>query len=888
MFRPLLLGALALPLAIGAQQQVASLQPVSKGGGRPAEGGILSATAVRAPTAPVLDGRGDDAVWATAPEIDSFKQFEPTEGGDPKYRTVARVAYDDRHLYVHLRAFDPHPDSIVSQLSRRDVHTPSDWLMVLIDSYNDRRTGFEFHVNPAGVKRDASIINDGEEDLSWDAVWDVATTRDAQGWSAEFRIPLSQLRFPPNGAPAFGMMFMRTVGRSNERVAWPVFSRTKGGLASQFAEVSGFAGLSSPRRLEITPYTLAKSTPQAVKGLDGATTDYGRASLGTVGADIKYGVTSNLTLDATINPDFGQVEADPANLNLTAFEQFYSERRPFFMEGAGLFRFDINCNDGTCSGLFYSRRIGRSPQLNDEVRYEMDPAASTSISTPILGAAKLTGRTASGFQIALLNAVTDERKAFGPEIDEVVTEPRTNYSVARVAQDFRKGMSAIGLMATGVNRSLDEFTEPRLRRSAYSLGVNGRHRFLADKYEVTGWLAGSRVTGSAEAIDRTQQSSARYYHRVGSEIDYDPTRTSLEGTAGMVSLNKVSGLVRFNSNYRYLSPGFEINDVGYLPRVDEKMVSNWVGLNYNKATSWYRMARLNFNQWASWNTAGLQTEFGGNVNYHVQLPSMVWIHAGISGNGLLPTYSDRQARGGPEIRQSKSGNFWLGAEGDRRDRVTPNLFVGGFEGDEGTSKGFWIDNWYDVRVTDNIKLQVNPYFQYDINDNMWAGRFDIYDRTGVEDVLVSTHYGFARLSQKSLSMSTRIDYTVTPTLTVQLYARPYATAGEYRNLRELDDPDSPTYGARFRPFTPVNPTDQAEYEGYSVSGNNFNYKALNTNAVLRWEYRPGSAIFVVWQQGREQSDRNAGNFRAHRDYRDLFRAHPDNTLLVKASYWFSL
>ncbi|HEX2717884.1 MAG TPA: DUF5916 domain-containing protein, partial [Gemmatimonadaceae bacterium] len=840
MLRPALIGALALPLAIGAQERVASTKSASNdttsARALVARG---TATAVRAPAAPVLDGKADDAVWATAAEIDDFKQFEPTEGGTPRYRTTARVAYDDRYIYVHLRAHDPHPDSIVAQLSRRDMGTPSDWLMVLIDSYNDRRTGFEFHVNPAGVKRDASIINDGEEDLSWDAVWDVATAREQDGWSAEFRIPLSQLRFPPNGAPAFGMMFMRTVGRSNERVAWPLFSRTKGGLVSQFAEVSGFAGLESPRRLEVTPYTVAKSTPQAVKGLDGATTGYGRASLATMGADIKYGVTSNLTLDATINPDFGQVEADPANLNLTAFEQFYAERRPFFMEGAGLFRFDINCNDGSCSGLFYSRRIGRSPQLNDEVRYGMDPAASTSSATPILGAAKLTGRTASGFQVALLNAVTDERKAYGPEIGEVVTEPRTNYAVARVRQDFRKGMSAIGLMATGVNRSLDEFTEPRLRRSAYALGVDGRHRFLENKYEVSGWLAGSRVAGSEEAIDRTQRSSARYYQREGSEIEYDPTRTSLEGTAGMVSLNKVSGVVRFNSNYRYLAPGFEINDIGYLPRVDEQLVSNWVGLNYNKATSWYRMARLNFNQWASWNTAGLRREIGGNVNYHVQLPSMIWIHAGISGNGLLPVYDDRQARGGPEIRQSRSGNFWLGAEGDRRDRVTPNLFVGGMQGDEGASKGFWVDNWYDVRITDNVKLQINPYFEYNINDNQWAGRFDIRDRSaGANDSLLSRHYGFARLSQKTLSMSTRIDYTVTPTLTVQLYARPYATAGEYRNLRELDDPSAGNYADRLRPFTPVNPTDASEYANYSVTGNNFNYKALNTNAVLRWEYRP--------------------------------------------------
>src|SRR5687768_3629181 len=345
MLRALVPCALALPLALSAQVQVASTIPVQPALEKKSIA-LSSATAVRASTAPVLDGKAEDAVWDAAPAITAFRQFEPNEDGEPSYQTTAKVSFDERNLYVLLRAEDPTPKLIVGQLTRRDQHSPSDWLKVLVDSYHDRRTGFQFHVNAAGVKRDASIINDGEEDNSWDGVWDVAIAKDAAGWSAEFRIPLSQLRFPPNGSPTFGMLFVRNIGRSGERISWPVYRRNKGGLVSQFAEVSGFEGLSSPRRLEITPYTVAKSVSQSQVNGSGTVTGYDRAQLSTVGADIKYGVTSNLTLDATINPDFGQVEADPAQLNLSAFETFYAERRPFFMEGAGLFRFDVNCNDG--------------------------------------------------------------------------------------------------------------------------------------------------------------------------------------------------------------------------------------------------------------------------------------------------------------------------------------------------------------------------------------------------------------------------------------------------------------------------------------------------------------------------------------------------------------
>ena len=346
MHRLLVSALLAFPGQLAAQQTpttTVSTRPVAE---QPAAAGA-AAPAYRTEAAPVIDGRDDDPAWQHAATIDDFHGFDPVEGAEPRFRTEARVAYDERNLYVLVRMYDAHPDSIVGLLSRRDVHTPSDWIFVGVDSYHDRRTGYVFAVNPAGVKMDSYIFNDGEEDDSWDGVWDAAARVDSLGWVAELRVPLSQLRFPPGTEHTFGFAMKRDIARLNESVVWPQLSKKKAGNTSQWGDLAGLAGLGSPRRLEVTPYTVTKNTTKSLP--DGR---YGRNQLGTAGADIKYGVTSNLTLDATINPDFGQVEADPAQLNLTAYETFFQEKRPFFLEGTGIFRFDLNCNDGMCSGLF--------------------------------------------------------------------------------------------------------------------------------------------------------------------------------------------------------------------------------------------------------------------------------------------------------------------------------------------------------------------------------------------------------------------------------------------------------------------------------------------------------------------------------------------------------
>src|SRR5690606_35625229 len=438
------------------------------------------AVAQRASTAPRIDGRADDAVWQTARAISDFRQFEPRIGADPSFRTEFRIAFDDRNLYVFVRAYDPHPDSIMRALSRRDVRGPSDQIKIIVDSYNDRRTGFQFAVNPDGVKRDYAIYNDNVEDGSWNGVWDVATAVDSLGWTAEFRIPLSQLRYADAPSHTFGFGVWRDIERYRERVAWPEFVPTRHGLASQLGRLEGITGIRSGRHLEVTPYIVTKNVTRPVA--DGT---FERRQQFDAGADLKLGITPNITLDATINPDFGQVEADPAVLNLSAFETFVAERRPFFVEGMGLYRFELNCyivvDCNTNEGLFYSRRIGRAPTLLGAYGDASTPAA-----TPIAAAAKITGRTRGGLSFGALNAVT--RRVAGSQ-DRIV-EPLTNYAVLRAQQDLRGGEAGVSWIATAVNRSLDEWTRPVLHEAAYAMGLSFRNRF-ARNYELAGSFAAS-------------------------------------------------------------------------------------------------------------------------------------------------------------------------------------------------------------------------------------------------------------------------------------------------------------------------------------------------------------------------------------------------------------
>ena len=833
-----------------------------------------AAQATRASVPPTLDGRTDDAAWQDAQIIDQFLQYEPNEGTESRFRTEARVTYDDRNLYVLARMYDPAPDSIVSLLSRRDVRTASEQIKLVIDSYNDNKTGYEFIVNPAGVKRDFSVSNDNNEDASWDGVWDVATRIDSLGWVAEFRIPFSQIRFAPGAEHTFGLLIGRDVARTAERISWPLLSRKVNGYISQAGTLSGIGGLPTPRRLEIVPYAVVKSSTRDFgEAREGGLGRYDHPNKATVGADLKYGLSSNLTLDATINPDFGQVEADPAQLNLTAFETFFDERRPFFLEGAGIFKFNTNCGDidSGCTGLFYSRRIGRSPQLAGEYGDATSPTA-----TPIAAAAKLTGRLANGFSVGVLDALTERVDGVTPfQGKDAAIEPRANYSVLRVQRDHADGRGDIGLMLTGVNRALDAGASPFLTSGAYSGGLDFRRRFVGNNYELRSFIAASDVRGSAEAIAALQSNNVHAFQRPDDDVRYDPTRTSLRGDAERVSFSKFGGgVTRFQTVYQRFSPGFETNDIGYQQRADQQMFRNWFALQFQKPTRFYRKAFFNFNAQERWTTDGLVLGNGLNHNLHVQLPSQWWVHLGVNANDLVPAYGDRDARGGPAIRHSKSASGWAGFESDDRKTVTYNFFSSWWKGDDGHS--------WEADAGPGVTLRVSSRFSasFDANYSRNVANAQYYERYGEIDS-DTTHYTFARLDQTTVGLSTRINVTATPNLSFQFYGQPYVSNGTYADWRELDQPRSSDYDRRFKPYG----TSKGIFDG-------FNYREFRSNAVLRYEYRPGSTLFVVWQQGRSDylTRSDAGyneGYSFGRDYKSTFRDHPNNTFLVKWSYWLN-
>jgi hypothetical protein len=826
-----------------------SVQAQESAAGASATKIIASATAFSAERPPIIDGRDDDPIWKSATPITAFRVFDPKEDGDPTFKTEAKVGYDAENIYVFVRMFDPHPDSIVSLLSRRDVKTQSEQLKIMIDSYHDRRTGYEFAVNPAGVKRDYYTYDDSREDITWDAVWDVATQIDSLGWTAEFRIPLSQIRYPRAAEHTFGLMIVRDIVRLSERDSWPLLRRSVRGIASQFGELSGFRGLGSPHRLEVAPYVVTKNRSRPEP------TGFGRTQKLTVGGDVKYGLTSNLTLDATINPDFGQVEADPAQLNLTAFETFLAEQRPFFLEGTGIFSFA-----GDASRLFYSRRIGRAPQLAGLVG---DPGADVPSATPILGAGKLTGRLSSGASLGALFAVTG-RQAVGP----IIVEPQTEYGVFRASQDLRKGQTGIGTMLTVVNRQLDAVSALRLRREAIVGGIDARHRFADGRYSISGSFAMSTVRGTTAAIDRTQRNAVHYYNRPDARLPYDPSRTSLSGTDLQLKGDKVAGTLTFGAQYERLSPGFETNDIGFLSQADQQFAQIYAGVQSSEPRAFWRNASAQVYQYNQFTANGLPATNFSELDLYAEFQNRMTFSANMWSDNLLPAYCDRCARGGPAVRGSPDYNMLVNLGADPRWKAVPTIAAIYTVGDYGNSTLWRVRPYVTVRARSNLSWEIGTRYQRNRNDTQWFQNLGVIGSD-------TTHYLFAHLDQELLSFTSRFNYTATTTMSLQLYAEPFLTTGRYFRLRELASPRAARYADRYRPFS------------LSTSDASFNVKQLNASAVTRWEYRPGSTIFIVWTQGRDQDDRNAGSFLPVRDFRDLFAARPDNTFLIKASYWMN-
>src|SRR5437867_6838328 len=732
------------------------------------------------------------------------------------------------------------------------------WLF--LDSYHDRRTGYEFGVNPSGVKLDAQIYNDGNEDFAWDAVWDVATRRDSLGWTAEFRIPLSQLRYGRQRRHTFALIIDRDLYRYAQRVSWPLLRQSKAGFVSQFGDVGGFDDLEAPRRLEAAPYVVTKNVSEFTKTAIGRTQDV------AAGGDVQYRVASHLTLDATLNPDFGQLEADPEVLNLTAFETFFKEQRPFFVAGRGLFQFDVNCNEVNCNseGLVYSRRIGRAPELAGTYSDTTSPAF-----TRILGAGKLTGRLPGGLTIGALDAVTQHVTGVGG----VTIEPTTNYGVVGLRQDLRGGETSIGGIVTAVNRDNDSWTAPYLHQSAYVGAADFRHRFPGGRFELSGSVDLSRVAGSDAAIAASQPDAVHYYQRPHAVLPYDTTRTSLSGDAEELQLSKVGGThLLGQTSYQRRSAGLEINDLGYLQRADQQSWSTWIGYFDRHQRALYQRFQWNFNWWQYWTTGGLPEERAFNTNTHTTFRNTWSFHTGGTIGQLGETYCYSCSRGGPVVRQDPYLAPWAGLNGDDRKAIVPYFWVNYWRGDGGRSHSLNVSPELDFKLASRITAALIPSYTRNTNEVQPLG--PVTDTTIVPHV---TRYVFAHLEQKQLGVTMRFTYPFTASATLQVYAQPFVAKGTYSNVHQLSaTPRAADFASRY-----VLDTVVADNPG------GFNYKQFRSNVVFRWEYRPGSTLFVVWSQGRTASSSLEGTRGLGGNLRDLFDLRPDNGFLVKLSYWIN-
>ena len=852
-----------------------------------------------------IDGSLNESAWSGAGVATGFVQLQPSEGKPVTQNTEVRFLYDAAALYIGARMYDSlGAKGVKGDLVRRDRiggRDAGDYVQFVFDTFHDHLSRTIFTVNPAGVKGDAVGPGGSNPDNSWDPVWEVATKIDSLGWTAEFRIPLNQIRFSAAADQTWGVQIWRFVSRINEIQMYSYWKSSDIGGPSRFAHLEGLNFPKRPRGTEIVPYVVGSSA--FVRPAD-RNNPFTRPSeyKYRVGADLKYLLTSNLTLDATINPDFGQVEVDPAVVNLSAFETFFPEKRPFFVEGGGIFGFgSFNCyfcSNVSSNDLLYSRRIGRAPQGTAAGTYVDNPENST-----ILAAAKITGRTAKGYSIGVLDALTRSEKARVLTVNatdgsrvasELEVEPRTNYFVGRLKRDLRGGSTTVGGFVSSVLRSFDNAAlAQRLDKHAEEFGVDWFHAWKQREYSFMGNYAVSNLGGDPLAVARLQRSSARYFQRPDRQSGgnglfsdrFDTLATRLGGYGGYARIGKDGGLFNWESMVNFRSPGYEVNDISFLTRAD------YFSMNANVARSQTKPGRFYRNYFL---VGGAQQQF----NYDGDLTDRQY-HVG--NFGQLKNYwnlnffyirrpetaDDRLTRGGPVVNRKGFRFMESFISSDRRKKISystvPNISIG-----EDGSRSYGLNLDVTMRPRSNVQLTVGPRYNYSTSNNQFL-------RSAVDSsntAFFGRRYIFAYLQQRATSMNTRLNVTMTPAMTLELFAQPFISAGDYSRYQEFV---APRQSAR-RVFTDVTSSGSGSSRvdsihvsptnAIAIPNPNFNFRSLRGNAVFRWEYRPGSTMFVVWQQTRQDSA-PYGDFSFSRDRAALFSAHPDNIFQVKMNYWMS-
>ncbi len=905
-------GAAFLALAMGTGAAAQSSDTLSSAGARPRL--VRPSLTAGERTGEIrIDGVLDEAAWAAAPVASGFIEREPVEGRPARNDTDVRVLFDASAIYVGLRMHDAKPEEIARQLYRRDGHGQADYVEVGFDPNRDQRTGYLFKVSASNVQGDEYLYDDGRQDGAWDAVWTSAVSVDGEGWTVEMRIPLSQIRYEAaSGEQVWGMNVHRSRFADKEETFFSLQSRLQQGSVSQFGTLEGVMAARGSTRLEVLPYvvsSLHKGNAEA-----GDPFFDGSAVKQRVGVDLSYGLGAAFTLDATFNPDFGQVEADPAVINLSAFETFFQEQRPFFVQNARVFDFNLS---GGRNSLFYSRRIGRRPHggAPDDALFSDVPANAT-----ILGAAKLAGRTSSGLSVGALTAVTgsESGNALLPDggIRDFPVEPRTEYGVVSLQQDFRAGQSNVGGIVTALRRDLPTSgTFDYLPSTAFNAGVNFEHQWNDREWALWGFLAGSLVRGSEEAITDIQRSSNHYFQRPdATRFGVDSTATAMSGAEWRLQFERRSGLHWTGSVWlAEVTKAFEINDLGF-SNSSERLDSG-VRLGYREIQPGDLFRSYNFNfstfhnishdalddlwSWDSWQNAYMR----GNVSVEARGELLNYWNGNVqvtySPNGM----SRSSTRGGPMMRAPGNTQVELRLSGDRRKKVNWGANVQFQRATLGDGGSVEVGADVNVHPSTNVVLSLRPHFQSERTQDQYVATTDPIGYTPT----YGSRYLFADLERRSLSMETRLDWTFTPHLSLQLFAQPLLSSGDFVGYKQLQRPQSFDF-RDFRSGTAVQTADGVRCVGgevcrlgdeqyvdfdndgkadFDFGDGDFNFRSLIGNVVLRWEYRPGSTIFLVWQ--RRQSDEvTIGDFDFGRDLSALFGAPTDNRFIFKVNYWLGL
>ncbi len=831
---------------------------------------------------PRIDGVLDDACWLEGEWTGNFRQQMPAEGAAPSQKTEFKILYDNENIYVAIKAYDNEPEKIDRQMARRDERV-GDIVGVNFDSYFDRRTGFEFDLTAAGSKMDLLMTNDNF-DTNWNPIWyGKAGTMDS-GWVAEMQIPLSQLRYSKLEEQVWGLHIWRWINRNRESDHWNLIPRDNYGYMYHFGELHGLKNLPRIRRMEIMPYVVAKaSTYEKIEGnpyADGF--DPGIS----VGMDGKVGIGSNFTVDYTINPDFGQVEADPSELNLSAFETYFEEKRPFFIEGRNIF--DIAYDD---IQLFYSRRIGHTPAFDPEV--EPGEFVHKPDNTSILGALKLTGKTEKGLSVGILESLTsrENAKISSPDGDyKMVAEPLTNFFVGRIQQDINKSNTIIGGMISSTNRIIQDDHLNYLNKSALTGGIDFRH-YLRDKtFYIDLKALGSRVSGSPEAITLLQKESSRYYQRPDApHLKLDTAARQLAGTGGSLEFIKgAKGKWRYGIGTHWSSPGMELNDLGFQSLTDYFLEAQMLAYVENKPKGIFRTYEVQLTQVNFWNFGGeyLRSEWELEAGFLFANKWNIQTQVNREGKAL----NVNLLRGGPGVYMygSTGQDYFLSTDESKK-----LVFGLGYENELSDDK---ISNRNEFHTELNWKITNSLQLSPEINYNKITDNYQYINNNELEN---QGRYLLGRLNRKIYELTLRVNYAITPDLTLQYYGSPYITTGHYSAFKTLAYPDSKNPGAVFHTFNAMelqyNPSTGIYdlYDGIHAEPEltfpdpDFNFRQFRSNLVARWEYKPGSVLYLVWTHNRTSSE-NIRNEELGYNFKGLFREHAENVFLIKFNYWFSL